>query len=61
MSLSCAKTFFQRFWLDEYQMGNIPHGSFLANDDLLPSLGARINQEIRLRRYVISPFNPRYR
>ncbi|WVY94705.1 hypothetical protein V8G54_033793 [Vigna mungo] len=61
MSLSCAKNFFQRFWLDEYQMGNIPHRSFLANDDLLPSLGARINQEIRLRRYVISPFNPRYR
>ncbi|XP_047165829.1 potassium channel KAT3-like [Vigna umbellata] len=61
MSLSCAKNFFQRFWQAEYQMGNIPHGSFLANDDLLPSLGARINQEIRLRRYVISPFNPRYR
>ncbi|KAK7332189.1 hypothetical protein VNO80_28937 [Phaseolus coccineus] len=61
MSLSCAKNFFQRFWLDEFQMGNISHGSFLANDDLLPSLGARINQEFRLRRYVISPFNPRYR
>ncbi|XP_029125234.1 potassium channel KAT1 isoform X2 [Cajanus cajan] len=61
MSLSSAKNFFQRFWLDEFQMGNIPHGNFLSNDDLLPSLGARINQETRLRRYIISPFNPRYR
>ncbi|TKY71981.1 Potassium channel KAT2 [Spatholobus suberectus] len=61
MSPSCAKNFFQRFWLDEFQVGNIPHGSFLSNDDLLPSLGARMNQETRLRRYIISPFNPRYR
>ncbi|KAL5157504.1 Potassium channel KAT1 [Glycine soja] len=61
MSVSCAKNFFQRFWQDEFQTGNIPHGSFLANDDLLPSLGARLNQETRLRRYIISPFNPRYR
>ncbi|KAL2979932.1 hypothetical protein AAZX31_13G199700 [Glycine max] len=61
MSVSCVKNFFQRFWQDEFQTGNIPHGSFLANDDLLPSLGARINQETRLRRYIISPFHPRYR
>ncbi|KAK7303123.1 hypothetical protein RJT34_14024 [Clitoria ternatea] len=61
MSLSCAKNFFQRFWIDEFQMGNFSHGSFLSNNDLLPSLGARINQEIRLRRYIISPFHPQYR
>ncbi|XP_027364339.1 potassium channel KAT3-like [Abrus precatorius] len=61
MSLSSAKNFFQRFWLDEFQLGNFSHGSFLSNDDLLPSLGARINQETRLRKYIISPFNPQYR
>jgi hypothetical protein len=38
-----------RFWVDEFQT------------DLLPSLGARINQEIELKRYIISPFNPKYR
>ncbi|KAK4271830.1 hypothetical protein QN277_020463 [Acacia crassicarpa] len=60
MSLSCAKKFFQRFWVDEFQMGSFAHSSFLSSD-LLPSLGARINQETRLRRYIISPFNSWYR
>nr|AKR53708.1 KAT1-type channel [Ammopiptanthus mongolicus] len=60
MSLSRAKNFFQRFWIDEFQMGSYAHSSFLSND-LLPSLGARMNHETRLRRYIISPFNPRYR
>ncbi|XP_028764964.1 potassium channel KAT3 [Neltuma alba] len=60
MSLSCAKNFFQRFWVDEFQMGSFAHSSFLSSD-LLPSLGARINQETRLRRYIVSPFNPWYR
>ncbi|KAK7245678.1 hypothetical protein RIF29_40526 [Crotalaria pallida] len=60
MSLSCTKNFFQRFCVDEYQMGSYAHSSFLSND-LLPSLGARINQETTLRKYIISPFNPRYR
>ncbi|XVE88372.1 hypothetical protein DITRI_Ditri19aG0064500 [Diplodiscus trichospermus] len=36
------------------------HGSFFSSD-LLPSLGARINQATKLRRYIISPFNPHYR
>ncbi|XP_045800436.1 potassium channel KAT1-like isoform X2 [Trifolium pratense] len=49
MSFSCVKKIFKRFWDDEFQT------------DLLPSLGARINQEIELRRYIISPFNPKYR
>ncbi|CAL0334665.1 unnamed protein product [Lupinus luteus] len=60
MSLSCAKNFFKRFCIDEFQIGSYAHSSFLSND-LLPSLGARINQEATLRRYIISPFNPRYR
>lgn len=46
--------------MDEFHMGSLPYSSFLSND-LLPSLGARINQETRLRRYIVSPFNPRYR
>ncbi|KAK8664576.1 hypothetical protein V6N13_084360 [Hibiscus sabdariffa] len=33
----------------------------LFSNDLLPSLGARINQTTKLRRYIISPFNPHYR
>ncbi|WJX93202.1 hypothetical protein P8452_74760 [Trifolium repens] len=49
MSFSCVKKIFMRFWVDEFQT------------DLLPSLGARINQEIELKRYIISPFNPKYR
>ncbi|ESR62925.1 hypothetical protein CICLE_v10014336mg [Citrus x clementina] len=60
MSFSCAKNFFQRFWSDELHVESVAHGSFLSSD-LLPSLGARINQATKLRRYIISPFNPRYR
>ncbi|XP_061374310.1 potassium channel KAT2-like [Gastrolobium bilobum] len=60
MSLSCAKNIFQRFGVDEFHMGSFVHSSFLSNDPL-PSLGARMNQETKLQRYIISPFNPRYR
>ncbi|XP_028764347.1 potassium channel KAT2 isoform X2 [Neltuma alba] len=60
MSFSCAKNFFQRFCLDEINMGSFSHSNFLSND-LLPSLGAQMVQEIKLRRYIISPFDPRYR
>ncbi|XP_060179083.1 potassium channel KAT1-like isoform X2 [Lycium barbarum] len=31
------------------------------SSDLLPSLGTKINQEAKLRKYIISPFNLRYR
>ncbi|KAF2314681.1 hypothetical protein GH714_028489 [Hevea brasiliensis] len=41
-------------------MEGIPHGSFFSSD-LLPSLGARINQATILRRYIISPYSSRYR
>ncbi|CAN1249108.1 Potassium channel KAT1 [Linum perenne] len=60
MSFSCAKNFIQRFFTDEVHAERIRHGSFFSND-LVPSLGARINQEIKLRRRIISPYNPRYR
>ncbi|XP_056694280.1 potassium channel KAT2-like isoform X2 [Spinacia oleracea] len=61
MWFSCIKTFFRRFYTDELR---IDHGSSydsLFSDGIIPSLGARINQAIKLKKYVISPFNPRYR
>ncbi|KAJ8549343.1 hypothetical protein K7X08_033050 [Anisodus acutangulus] len=36
------------------------HSGFFSSD-LLPSLGARINYATKLRKFIISPFNPRYR
>ncbi|XP_008225478.1 PREDICTED: potassium channel KAT1-like isoform X2 [Prunus mume] len=60
MSLSCTKNFFKRFCIDEYQIGSVAQSSFFSSD-LLPSLGARINQSTKLRKYIISPYNPRYR
>ncbi|XWS12371.1 hypothetical protein CRYUN_Cryun37aG0084100 [Craigia yunnanensis] len=60
MSFSRTKNFFQRFCTDEFQMGSDINGSFFSSD-LLPSLGARINQATKLRRSIISPFNPHYR
>ncbi|XP_045801877.1 potassium channel KAT1-like isoform X3 [Trifolium pratense] len=55
-----VKNFFQRFWLDEMEMGSYTHSSFLSSD-LLPSLGAQVIQETKPRKYVIYPFNPHYR
>ncbi|XVF40148.1 hypothetical protein PTKIN_Ptkin01aG0087900 [Pterospermum kingtungense] len=60
MSFSCTKNFFQRFCVDEFHMSSDIHGSFFSSD-LIPSLGARINLTTKIRRYIISPFNPRYR
>ncbi|CAJ1975445.1 unnamed protein product [Sphenostylis stenocarpa] len=60
MSFSSGHKFFKRFCVDEFQMASLPYSSFLSND-LLPSLGARINQETRLRKCIVSPFDPRYR
>ncbi|KAI6705856.1 hypothetical protein NL676_008818 [Syzygium grande] len=41
-------------------MDSVAPGSFFSSD-LLPSLGARINQTTKLRKYIISPYAPRYR
>ncbi|XP_050106280.1 potassium channel KAT1-like [Malus sylvestris] len=60
MTFSCTKNFFRRFCIDEYQMDTVAQSSFFSTD-LLPSLGARINQSTKLRKYIISPYNPRYR
>ncbi|XP_021765187.1 potassium channel KAT3-like isoform X2 [Chenopodium quinoa] len=55
------RTFFKRFCTNELR---IEHGSSydsVFSNDILPSLGAQINQTVELNKYVISPFNPRYR
>ncbi|RWR89113.1 inward rectifying potassium channel [Cinnamomum micranthum f. kanehirae] len=58
MSLSRAKFYLQRFCNDEFRMES---GSYSFSSDLLPSLGARINQTTKLRTFIVSPFDPRYR
>ncbi|KAL9224381.1 hypothetical protein vseg_000418 [Gypsophila vaccaria] len=60
MSLSCTKTFFRRFYTDELKFEGNSYGSVFSSD-ILPSLGARINQSAKLRKYIVSPFDPRYR
>uniref|UniRef100_A0A0A0M048 KHA domain-containing protein n=1 Tax=Cucumis sativus TaxID=3659 RepID=A0A0A0M048_CUCSA len=60
----CTKHFFQRFFTDEFQIngrgGGALQSTFLS-PELLPSLGATINQTTHLRKHIISPFSPRYR
>ncbi|KAJ4878116.1 Potassium channel KAT1 [Raphanus sativus] len=60
MPISCTRNFFERFCVDEYNIDTIKQSSFLSAD-LLPSLGARINQSTKLRKHILSPFNPKYR
>lgn len=58
MTLTCTKSYFQRFCDDGFQMeGN----GYSFSSDLLPSLGATINQSVKLRKFKISPYDPRYR
>ncbi|KAK6797199.1 hypothetical protein RDI58_004901 [Solanum bulbocastanum] len=61
MSFSYAKNCLQRFCVEEFQMDTETTHSGFFSSDLLPSLGARINYTTKLRRFIISPFNPRYR
>ncbi|XP_072960328.1 potassium channel KAT3-like isoform X2 [Typha angustifolia] len=58
MTLRYAKTFFQGFHNNEFNMDN---NSNNFSSDLLPSLGATMNQSIKLRKFIISPYDPRYR
>ncbi|XP_013620954.1 PREDICTED: potassium channel KAT2-like [Brassica oleracea var. oleracea] len=60
MSISCTRNFFERFCVEGFNMDARKHSSFLSAD-LLPSLGARINQSTKLRKHIISPFDPRFR
>ncbi|KNA08948.1 hypothetical protein SOVF_158100 [Spinacia oleracea] len=60
MSFSCTKTFFNRFFTDDLRIEGSSYGSIYSSD-ILPSLGARMNQTIKPKKHIISPFDPRYR
>ncbi|CAA0832331.1 Potassium channel KAT1 [Striga hermonthica] len=60
MPYSYSKNFFRRFCVEDFRMSAETQSGFFSND-LIPSLGARINRATKLRKRVISPFNPRYR
>ncbi|KAK1378450.1 Potassium channel [Heracleum sosnowskyi] len=60
MSFTCPKYFLKWFCVDDFQTRTGAQSSFFSNG-LLPSLGANLNQGTKLRKNVISPFNPRYR
>ncbi|THU49172.1 hypothetical protein C4D60_Mb06t06760 [Musa balbisiana] len=60
MDLFCtAKSYFQPFCYDGFPESSSSSYSF--SSDLLPSLGKNINQSVKLRKFIISPYNPRYR
>lgn len=63
MSLPCSKSFFKRFCVDELKVegSSCSYGGIFDTSDILPSLGARINQATKLRKHIVSPFDPRYR
>ncbi|XP_021731421.1 potassium channel KAT1-like [Chenopodium quinoa] len=60
MSFSCTKSFFNRFYTDELRIEGSSYGNVFSSD-ILPSLGARMNQAIKHKKHIVSPFDPRYR
>lgn len=60
MPFSCSNNFLRRFCVEEFRMSTATESGFFSSD-LIPSLGARINRATKLRKYIISPFDPRYR
>ncbi|RZR88889.1 hypothetical protein BHM03_00016538 [Ensete ventricosum] len=54
---SCMN-YLQHFCNDGFQLES---GGFNLHDDLLPSLGATMNHTIKLRKHIVSPYDPRYR
>ena len=54
---SCVTSYFQRF-CDDRCLKETGEG---FSSDLLPSLGASINQSTKLRKSIISPYDHRYR
>ncbi|RRT82317.1 hypothetical protein GW17_00049964 [Ensete ventricosum] len=61
MDLFCAaKSYFQPFCYDGFQESS-SSSSYSFSSDLLPSLGANINQSVKLRKFIVSPYDPRYR
>ncbi|CAL9066442.1 unnamed protein product [Musa banksii] len=57
MLCSCMNCL-QHFGNDSFQLES---GGYSMHNDLLPSLGATINHTIKLRKHIVSPYNPRYR
>ncbi|KAL3616900.1 hypothetical protein CASFOL_039294 [Castilleja foliolosa] len=60
MSFSYSKNFLRRFCVDDFHLSTQTQSGFFSSD-LIPSLGARINRSIKLRRHIVSPFDPSYR
>ncbi|KAL9268744.1 Potassium channel KAT1-like protein [Drosera capensis] len=60
MPSSPVKKLLKHFYRDDFPAPRRYYGSFFSGE-LLPSLGARINQTTKLRKHIISPYNPRYR
>ncbi|XP_051125094.1 potassium channel KAT3-like [Andrographis paniculata] len=63
MLFPCSGTSMRCFCVQDCNaaMGAPQAGGGFFSTHLIPSLGARINRVIKLRRNIISPFNPRYR
>ncbi|KAL9249665.1 Potassium channel KAT2-like protein [Drosera capensis] len=60
MPSSPVKKLLKHFYRDDFPAPRSYYGSFFSGE-VLPSLGARINQTDKLRKHIISPYNPRYR
>lgn len=60
MSCAYSRNFFKRFCIEDFHMNTATQSGFFSSD-LIPSLGARINRATKLRKNIVSPFNPRYR
>ncbi|GAB2228692.1 hypothetical protein Droror1_Dr00022815 [Drosera rotundifolia] len=60
MPSSPVKKLLKHFYGDDFPAPRRYYGSFFSGE-ILPSLGARINQTTKLRKHIISPYNPRYR
>ncbi|WOL14160.1 hypothetical protein Cni_G22940 [Canna indica] len=60
MDFSRAKSFLKPFCYEGFQDYS-SSSSYSFSGELLPSLGANINQSFQLRKFIISPYDPRYR
>lgn len=58
MSLPRVQSCLRSFCHDAFR---IESGGYSFSSDLVPSLGATINQSIKLRKFIVSPYDPRYR
>ncbi|ONK75051.1 uncharacterized protein A4U43_C03F12810 [Asparagus officinalis] len=58
MSLNLVRTYFRSFFNNVLRVEN---DDYTFNGYLLPSLGATINQSVKLKKHTISPYDPRYR